>query len=107
MCDDIRGNFTKEEDQLMTTTFSSWGKRRLNMVMDALKFEYPDYPKIFEKAVAGVKRKRNVSILKRQVVRPIEERKKKKLAIKPKTKKVDERESSHSGTKSPPSQWWS
>ncbi|KAL5655782.1 hypothetical protein ACJX0J_035101, partial [Zea mays] len=37
--------------------------------------------KLNMKAVAGVKRKRNV-------VRPIEERKKKKLAIKPKTKKV-------------------
>ena len=45
--------------------------------MDALKFEYLDYPKISEEAAAGVKRKRNVSVLKRQDIRSVEERKKK------------------------------
>ena len=45
--------------------------------MNGLKFEYLDYPKISEEAAAGVKRRRNVSVLKRQDIRPVEERKKK------------------------------
>jgi hypothetical protein len=43
MCNEILGNYTKKEDQLMTAAFGTRPKRRLNRVMDALKFEYPDY----------------------------------------------------------------
>jgi hypothetical protein len=34
----------------METAFGGQTKRRLNKVMDALGFEYPDYPKIAEEA---------------------------------------------------------
>ena len=46
-------------------------ERRLNRVMDALKFEYPDYERL-DKGVEGVKRKRTVSILSRQAAKMIE-----------------------------------
>jgi hypothetical protein len=51
--------------------------------MDALNFEYPNYDRL-EEEVGGVKKKRVVSILKRQAMRSIEEDKKKKLPRKPK-----------------------
>jgi hypothetical protein len=72
MCNEILGNYTKKEDQLMTTAFGTWPKRRLNRVMDALNFDYPDYEKLDE-GVKGVKRKRVVSILSRQAARLIKE----------------------------------
>jgi hypothetical protein len=62
MCNEILGNYTKKEDQLMTAAFGTRQKRRLNWVMDALKFEYPDYERL-DKGAEGVKRKRVVSIL--------------------------------------------
>jgi hypothetical protein len=43
MCNEILGNFTKKEDQLMTAAFGTRSKQRLNQGVDALKFEYPDY----------------------------------------------------------------
>jgi hypothetical protein len=72
MCNEILGNFTKKEDQLMTAAFGTRPKRRLNRVMDALKFEYPDYERL-NKGAEGVKRKRIVSILNRQAVRMVKE----------------------------------
>jgi hypothetical protein len=63
MCNEILGKYTKKEDQLMTAAFDTWEKRRLNRVMDALGFEYPDYDRLNEEA-KGVKNKRVVSILK-------------------------------------------
>jgi hypothetical protein len=57
MCNEILGNFTKKVDQLMNAAFGSRGKQRLNRVMDALKFEYLDCPKILEEDAIGVKRK--------------------------------------------------
>jgi hypothetical protein len=72
MCNEILGNYTKKEDQLMTAAFGTRPKRRLNRVMDALNFEYPDYEKL-DKGAKGVKRKRVVSILNRQVSRLIKE----------------------------------
>jgi hypothetical protein len=36
MCNEILGNYTKKEDQLMTATFGTRPKQRLNRVMDAL-----------------------------------------------------------------------
>jgi hypothetical protein len=64
MCNEIHGNYTKKEDQLMAAAFGTRPKRRLNRVMDALNFEYPDYEKL-DKGAEGVKRKRVVSILSR------------------------------------------
>jgi hypothetical protein len=68
MCNEILGSYTKKEDQLMTAAFSTRPKRRLNRVMDALNFDYPDYEKL-DKGAEGVKRKRVVSILSRQAAR--------------------------------------
>jgi hypothetical protein len=64
MCNDILGNYTKKEYQLMTAAFGTQKKRRLNRVIDALNFEYSDYKRLDEGA-RGVKKKRVVSILKR------------------------------------------
>jgi hypothetical protein len=65
MCNKILGNYTKKEDQLMTAAFGTRPKRRLNQVMDALKFEYPDYERL-SKGTEGPKRKIVVSVMKRQ-----------------------------------------
>jgi hypothetical protein len=81
MCNEILGNYTKKEDQLMTAAFGTQKKRRLNRVMDALGFEYPDYEKHDEEAGGG-KKKRVVSILKRQAIRSIEEAKHKAISKK-------------------------
>jgi hypothetical protein len=72
MCNEILGNYTKKEDQLMTAAFSTRPKQRLNRVMDALNFEYPNYER-FDKGVEGFKRKRIVSILNRQAARLVKE----------------------------------
>jgi hypothetical protein len=56
MCNEILGNYTKKEDQLMTAAFGTWPKRRLNRVMDALNFEYPDYERL-NKGAEGQKKK--------------------------------------------------
>jgi hypothetical protein len=50
------GTITKKEDQLMTAAFGTRPKRRLNRVMDALKFEYPDYEQL-KKGTEGEKGK--------------------------------------------------
>jgi hypothetical protein len=76
--------------------------------MDALKFEYPDYERL-SKSVEGPKRKRVVSVMKRQAARMIEEdekalknkksssepkvvvpKKRKASAVKPKTADIEE-----------------
>jgi hypothetical protein len=72
MCNEILRNYTRKEDQLMTTAFGTRPKRRLNRVMDALNFDYPDYGRLNEGA-GGVKRKRVVSILSRQAIRSVKE----------------------------------
>jgi hypothetical protein len=69
---EILWNYTKKEDKLMTAAFGSWPKWRLNRVMDALNFEYPDYER-FDEGVGGGKRKRAVSILGRQATRSVKE----------------------------------
>jgi hypothetical protein len=108
MCNEILGNYTKKEDQLMTVAFGTRPKRRLNRVMDALKFEYPDYERL-SKGAEGPKRKRVVSVMKRQAARMIEEdekalkkkksspepkvaapKKRKASAVKPKTTDIEE-----------------
>jgi hypothetical protein len=70
MCNEILGNYTKKEDQLMTAAFGTRPKRRLNRVMDALNFEYPDYERL-SKGAEGTKRKRVVSVLSRQAARMV------------------------------------
>jgi hypothetical protein len=87
MCNDILGNYTKKEDQLMTASFGTRPKRRLNRVMNALNFEYPDYERL-DKGGEGVKRKRIVSILNGKAARLVKEDenilKKAKIAPEPK-----------------------
>jgi hypothetical protein len=87
MCNKILRNYTKKEDQLMTTAFGTRPKLRLNRVMDALNFEYPDYEKL-DKGGEGVKRKRVVSILNRKAAQLIKEDEKisKKAKIAPESK---------------------
>jgi hypothetical protein len=50
MRNEILGNYTKNEDQFMTAALGTRKKRRLNRVMDALNFEYPDYEMLDEGA---------------------------------------------------------
>jgi hypothetical protein len=62
MCNEILENYSKKEDQLMTAAFGTRPKRRLNRVMDAIGFEYPDYERL-DKGAEGQKRKRVASAL--------------------------------------------
>jgi hypothetical protein len=48
MCNEILGNYSNKEDQLMTAAFGTRPKRRMNRVMDALNFDYPDYEQLGE-----------------------------------------------------------
>jgi hypothetical protein len=108
MFNEILGNYTKKEDQLMTAAFGTRPKRRLNRVMDALNFEYPDYEQL-NKGAEGQKRKRIVSVLSRQAARMVKEdeetlkkkksnpepkvaapKKRKAAAQKPKTTEIEE-----------------
>ena len=72
MCNEILGNYTKKEDQLMTAAFGTRPKQILNRVMDALNFEYPDYERL-NKGAKGQKRKRIVSVVSRQAARMVKE----------------------------------
>jgi hypothetical protein len=72
MCNEILDNYTKKKNQLMTAAIGTRPKRRLNRVMDALNFEYPNYERL-DKEVKGEKRKRIVSILSRQATRLVKE----------------------------------
>jgi hypothetical protein len=87
MCNEILGNYTKKEDQLMIAAIGTRPKRRLNRVMDALNFEYPDYERL-GKGAEGTKRKRVVSVLSKQAARMVKEDektlKKKKTSPEPK-----------------------
>jgi hypothetical protein len=65
LCNDILGNYSKKEDQLMTAAFGSRPKRRLNRVLDALNFDYPDYEQLGRDA-EGPKRKRIASALDKE-----------------------------------------
>jgi hypothetical protein len=88
MCNEILDNYFKKEDQLMTAAFGSRPKRRLNRVMDALDFEYPDYERL-DKDAEGQKRKRVASVLNKEATKSMkddeEKLKMKKLKPKPKT----------------------
>jgi hypothetical protein len=65
MCNKILGNYSKKEDQLMTAAFGTRPKRRLNQVLDALNFDYPDYEQLGGDA-EGQKRKRIASVLDKE-----------------------------------------
>jgi hypothetical protein len=86
-CNEILGNYTKKEDRLMTAAFGTRPKQRLNRVMDALNFEYPDYERL-SKGAEGSKQKRVVSVMNRQDARMIKEDEKilKKKNSSPKSK---------------------
>jgi hypothetical protein len=87
MCNEILGNYSKKEDQLMTAAFGTRPKRRLNRVLDALNFEYPDYERL-DRGAEGKKRKRVVSVLNREATKLVKKDeeilKKRKLSPEPK-----------------------
>jgi hypothetical protein len=58
MCNEILGNYSKKEDQLMTVVFGTRPKRRLNRVMDALNFDCPDYERL-DRGAEGQKKKKS------------------------------------------------
>jgi hypothetical protein len=101
MCNEILGNYSKKEDQLMTAAFGTRPKRRLNRVLDALGFEYPDYENL-NKGAGGRKRKRIAEALNEDEKEPSKEKKipKKRKVTSPKQKVSDEEETpaSHSAT---------
>jgi hypothetical protein len=88
MCNEILGNYSKKEDQLMTVAFGTRPKRRLNRVMDAVYFEYPNYERL-DRGAEGQKRKRVASVLNKEaanLVKDDEEKlKKRKMRPEPKT----------------------
>jgi hypothetical protein len=108
MCNEILGNYSKEEDQLMTAAFGTRPKRRLNRVMDALGFEYPNYERL-DKGAEGQKRKRVADVLNKDDEEQSKKKKpesgpkigvsKKRKASSPKQKAIDEEE----GTPATPS----
>jgi hypothetical protein len=85
MCNEILGNYSKKEDQLMTAAFGTRPKRRLNCVLDALNFDYPDYEQLGEDA-EGPKRKRIASALDKEGTKLAKKEKKisEKLSPEPK-----------------------
>jgi hypothetical protein len=104
MCNEILGNYTKKEDQLMTAAFGTRPKRRLNRVMDALKFEYLDYKQL-NKGARGTERKRIVSVLSRQAARIVKEDekilKKRKSSPEPKVAALKKRKAATRGGNGP------
>jgi hypothetical protein len=68
MCNEILGNYSKKEDQLMTAAFGTRPKRRMNRVMDALNFDYPDYEQL-GRGAEGQKRKRVASVLDKEATK--------------------------------------
>jgi hypothetical protein len=103
MCNEILSNYSKKEDQLMTAAFGTRLKRRLNRVMDALDFEYPDYERL-DKDSEGQKRKRVAGALNKDDEEQSKKKKlepelktgvsKKRKATTPKQKAIDEEEES-------------
>jgi hypothetical protein len=100
-CNEILGNYSKKEDQLMTAAFGTRPKQRLNRVMDAIGFGYPDYERL-DKGAEGRKRKRVASALnkddedqskkKKQESKAKTVASKKRKASTPKQKSIDEKE---------------
>jgi monoamine oxidase len=57
-CNEIVGNYLMREHKDMLSTFKNCGKLRINIVMNDIGFEYPDYTKPRTSAEAGEKRTR-------------------------------------------------
>jgi hypothetical protein len=92
MCNEILGNYSKKEDQLMTAAFGTRPKRRLNRVLDALGFEYPDYENL-NKGAGGQKRKRMTEAMNEDEKEPSKKKiPKKRKASSPKQKMSDAEE---------------
>jgi hypothetical protein len=101
MCNEILGNYSKKEDQLMTAAFGTRPKRRLNRVMDVIGFEYPDYERL-DRGAEGQKRTRVASALNKDDEDQPKKKKqesevktvapKKRKASTPKQKSIDEKE---------------
>jgi hypothetical protein len=85
MCNDILGNYSKKEDQLMTAAFGTRPKRRLNRVLDALNFDYSNYEQLGRDA-EGPKRKRIASAIDKENTKLAKKEKEisKKLSPEPK-----------------------
>ena len=98
MCNEILGNYSKKEDQLMTAAFGTRPKRRLNRVLDALGFEYPDYAQL-NKDAEGQRRKRAAEALNKDEEQPPKKKKIVKRKISTPKRKLSEEE----GTPTPPS----
>jgi hypothetical protein len=75
MSNEILGNYSKKEDQLMTAAFGTRPKRRLNRVLDAIGFEYADYGRLGGDA-GGPKRKRIASATDEEIVKVAKKKKK-------------------------------
>jgi hypothetical protein len=56
----------------MTAAFGTRPKRRLNRVMDALNFEYPDYERL-DRGAEGQKRKRVASVLNKEAAKLVKD----------------------------------
>jgi hypothetical protein len=87
MCNEVLGNYSKKEDQQMAVAFGTRPKRRLNRVMDALNFEYPDYERL-DRGAEGQKRKRVASVLNKEATKMMkdDEEKLKKRKLRPEPK---------------------
>jgi hypothetical protein len=77
---EVPSHYSKKEDQLMTAAFGTRPKRRLNRVIDALNFDYPDYEQLGEDA-EGPKRKRIACALDKESIKLA--RKEKEISEKP------------------------
>jgi hypothetical protein len=51
-------NYLPREHEDMKSAFGGWGKLRLNRVMDAIGFEYPDYEDPSANIGSGERRKK-------------------------------------------------
>jgi hypothetical protein len=85
MSTEILGNYYKKEDQLMTAAFGTRPKRRLNRVLDAIGFEYPDYGRLSGDG-GGPKRKRIASAVDEESTKVAKNKKEtsEKLSLEPK-----------------------
>jgi hypothetical protein len=92
MSTEILGNYSKKEDQLMTAAFGTRPKRRLNRVLDAIGFEYPDYGRLSGDG-GGPKRKRIASAVDEESTKVAKKKKEtsEKLSPEPKVAAVRKR----------------
>jgi hypothetical protein len=76
----------KKEDELMTAAFGTRPKQRLNQVMNALIFEYPDYERL-SKGDEGPKRKKGCQ---RSEQRVVISKKRRAVTLEPKAAEIEE-----------------